>query len=192
MPQTGPCNPFELLARHYDAASEAYRILVTHSILVARKARTLGERFLERHPEADLDLEFLTEAALLHDIGIGRCHAPEIGCTGAEPYIRHGVAGREILEVEGLPRHALVCERHTGSGITTIEIEAQGLPLPPRDYLPVSLEEKLICVADKFYSKDPRKLWREKRPEKIARQIERHGPAAAARWKELAAAFLPG
>ena len=33
------------------------------------------------------------------------------------------------------------------------EIEQQNLPLPHRDFLPETIEEKIICYADKFYSK---------------------------------------
>ena len=118
------------------------------------------------------------------------CAAPELHCDGTEPYLCHGILGRRLLEEEGLPLHALVCERHTGAGITPEEVREGGLPLPERDYLPVSLEEKIICVADKFYSKKPVKLWEEKKPRAIARTMDRWGPRVRERWDELAAAFL--
>ncbi len=54
---------------------------------------------------------------------------------------------------EGYPRHALVCERHTGAGLSLEGIIAQDLPVPHREMVPVSLEEQVICFADKFYSK---------------------------------------
>ncbi|MBF0558400.1 MAG: phosphohydrolase, partial [Nitrospirae bacterium] len=57
------------------------------------------------------------------------------------------------LEKEGLPEHAMVCERHVGVGLTLEDIRSANLPLPLRDMLPVTLEEKIICFADKFYSK---------------------------------------
>jgi uncharacterized protein len=177
-------HPFDVLRRHY-SPGPLLDLLVVHSVLVAAKARRLAEAYREGHPDAAIDLEFLTEAALLHDIGIGRCDAPEIHCRGGEPYIRHGVLGREMLEREGLPRHALVCERHTGAGISAADVAAQGLPLPARDLLPESLEEKLICVADKFYSKTPAKLWKEKSVERIRKGMERFGPEAVARWEAL-------
>lgn len=90
---------------------------------------------------------------MLHDIGIFLTNAPRIGCHGDKPYICHGYLGRELLEKEGLPRHAMVCERHVGVGLTTADIGAGNLPVPVRDMLPVTLEEKIICFADKFYSK---------------------------------------
>ena len=182
--------PFEVLLRHYDPASEAFHGLVVHSVLVARKARQIAEEYLQRNAEAAIDLDFLTEAALLHDIGIKECEAPKIHCHGRAPYIRHGIIGSEILLEEGLPRHALVCERHTGAGITREEVEGRGLPLPPRDYLPVSLEEKIICVADKFFSKKPGKLWKRDKLEKIEGSLARHGQDTLRRWHDLCREIL--
>ena len=78
---------------------------------------------------------------------------------GSEPYLRHGLIGGELLRTYGSAHHldleeyARVCERHTGSGLTAGEIREQGLPLPPQDFLPETPLEKLICYADKFFSK---------------------------------------
>ena len=55
---------------------------------------------------------------------------------------------------EGYPRHALVCERHTGAGLSLEGIIAQDLPVPHREMVPVSLEEQVICFADKFLFKN--------------------------------------
>lgn len=90
---------------------------------------------------------------MLHDIGILRCDAPGIYCHGTEPYIRHGIIGGQMLREEGWERHARVCERHTGTGLTAWDIEQQQLPLPHEDYMPEELEEQVVCYADKFYSK---------------------------------------
>ena len=90
---------------------------------------------------------------MLHDIGIFRCHAPSIYCEGTEPYIKHGSIGAELLRQEGFPRHARVAERHTGTGLTREEIVRQQLPLPHEDFVPETLEEQIVCYADKFYSK---------------------------------------
>ncbi len=178
-------NPLEVLHRHYDPATELCSILLVHSVLVTRKAREIAFAYLERHPADSIDLDFLTEAAMLHDIGIKLCYSPEILCHGTEPYVRHGILGKTLLEAEGLPRHALVCARHTGSGLTREEVVSRFLPLPEGDYLPVSLEEKIICVADKFYSKKPHKLWKEKSLERIEKGMAKHGDAPLARWKAL-------
>jgi len=183
-------NPIEILARHNDPASPTFEILVVHSTLVARKAIEIARSWSERHPKESLDLDFLREAALLHDIGIGLCEAPELHCSGREPYLCHGILGRGLLEKEEHGYCADGCERHTGAGITATEVREGDLPLPERDYLPVSLEEKIICVADKFYSKKPTRLWIEKEPAAIARSMDRWGRAVRARWDALAATFL--
>ena len=180
-----PVDPFELLKSHYDARSATYDILLTHSVLVTNKAREIAAAYLDRHPRADLDIDFITEAGLLHDIGIGQCDAPKIHCFGTEPYVRHGVIGRHTLERLGFPRHALVCERHSGAGITREEVLESSLPLPDRDYVPLSLEEKIICVADKFYSKTPAQLWKPKTLSAIREGLSKWGSHVAARWDRL-------
>ena len=84
------------------------------------------------------------------------------------------------------PRHALVCERHTGAGLSRETVEARALPIPPHDMLPVTLEEQLICFADKFFSKT--KLDREKPLEKIRKGLAAYGQEDVKRfdgWCEL-------
>jgi len=133
------------------------RLLLKHSRQVADRCLAI----VRKHPELAVDVQFLEEAAMLHDIGICRCHAPSILCEGTEPYIRHGVIGGEMLrslsaqgfQASALEKYARVCERHTGTGLTREQIERQGLPLPLQDFIPETLEEELICYADKFYSK---------------------------------------
>jgi uncharacterized protein len=178
-------NPLALIQKHYDPESELYRILLVHSILVTAKALRLARDFLENHPKTSVDLSFIEEAAMVHDIGIFRCNAPEILCTGTEPYIRHGIIGREIIEQEGYPRHAVVCERHTGVGITRDEIIQQELSLPKRDLMPISIEEKIICLADKFYSKKPKRLYKEKTIGKIRKSLKKRGARITRRFDDL-------
>ena len=134
------------------------------------------------HPELNLDREFIEEAAMLHDIGIIKTDAPGIKCFGTEPYICHGILGAEMLRQEGLPRHARVCERHTGAGLSLNEIVSQNLPLPHQDFLPETLEEQVICYADKFFSKTH--LDREKSVEKAEKSIAKFGEEGLARFKQ--------
>ena len=110
--------------------------------LLLKHSRQVADRCLEivkKHQELPVDVQFLEEAAMLHDIGIFRCNAPTIYCYGTEPYLRHGPIGGELLRNEGFPRHARVAERHTGTGLP--------------GYEPETLEEEIVCYADKFYSK---------------------------------------
>lgn len=141
--------PIELIDKYCEGNALLRQVLYIHSKMVAEKAL----RIAEQHPEMKLDKGFIYEAAMLHDIGIVCTDAPGIHCHGTEPYICHGICGGKILRAEGLPLHARVAERHTGTGLTALTIRQQGLPLPIRDYCPETLEEQLICYADKFFSK---------------------------------------
>jgi uncharacterized protein len=163
-------NAVSLLGKYFPDAY-LFDIVVRHSRLVADKALQIASNL----DCAAIDLNFLEEAALLHDIGVCRTAAPKFGCHGIEPYIRHGVIGREILEDEGLPLHALVCERHIGVGLTTEDVRSQMLPLPARDMAPLSLEEKIVCFADLFYSKNPEKIGHAKTIARIRSDLARFG-----------------
>ena len=112
---------------------------------------------------------------MLHDIGMILTDTPSLGCFGQGSYLTHGVKGRELLENEGLPRHALVCERHIGVGLTAEEISSQGLGLPLRDMLPETLEEQIICYADLFFSKSPEKRGKTKSPETVRKGLKKFG-----------------
>ena len=173
-------NPLDLIYQHYDDEEEVTRILLTHSRLVADAALEAAARV----PELNPDLAFIEEAAMLHDIGIRFTAAPDIDCHGPDPYIQHGVIGSELVREAGFPRHALVCERHTGTGLSIDDITRQELPLPQRDMQPQSIEEILICYADKFYSKKPERLTKRKSSEKILKKLSRLGQDKAERFAE--------
>lgn len=173
-------NVEEILARHFRDAAEACAIVLEHSRMVAEKAVRIA-RSLD---DPSLDIRFIEEAALLHDIGVCRTDSPGIGCSGTAPYILHGIIGREILEAEGLPRHALVCERHIGVGLTVDDIRNQDLPLPLRDMVPVSREERIVCYADLFFSKKGDALHQAKDPNEIRKGLRRHGEHRVAVFEE--------
>ena len=100
----------------------------------------------------------------------------------------HGYLGADLMRSEGYPRHALVCERHTGAGLALEDIIAQNLPVPHRDMLPVSMEEQVVCFADKFYSKTH--LDREKSVEKARDSLLRYGKAGVQRFDYWCKLFL--
>jgi len=177
-------DPFDIIKEYYDENTELYKILIDHSNAVAQKALSIAEQ----HPEMDLDKEFVYEAAMLHDIGIFQTSAEGIHCFGEFPYICHGSIGSEMLMRKGLTKHALVCERHTGTGIELIEIIKNNYPIPPRNMVPETMEEILICFADKFYSKS--KNNEEKSIEKIRRGLEKHGSKSVKRFDDWCKLFL--
>jgi uncharacterized protein len=174
------------LLEKYCAGNEALlEILVSHGESVAEKALEIAKR----HPEWDIDLKFLEEAALLHDIGVVRCDAPGIHCYGTEPYICHGILGAEILRAEGLEAHAKIAERHTGCGLTATSIKERNLPLPlDRVLYPISLEEQIICFADKFFSKTH--LGEEKPIERIKASLAKHGQQNIEQFDEWLERFI--
>ena len=183
MPNHFSMDCIKLIDKYYADSPELRNVLLVHSRQVADRALQI----LDQHPEWQLDRTFVEEAAMLHDIGIIFCDAPKIYCLGPHKYIEHGYLGAELLRQEGLPRHALVAERHTGTGITIEQVEREELPIPERDYCPQSMEEKLICYADKFYSKSH--LGEEVALEKVKANIWKYGHDAIVRWQELERLF---
>lgn len=168
----------KIIDKYYIEDNELKNILIIHSQSVARKALQI----VSLHPELHLDANFIREGAMLHDIGIIRTNASGIYCFGTEPYICHGLLGGEMLRLEGFPRHARVCERHTGAGIGIEDIEAHNLPLPHADFLPETMEEKVICYADKFFSKTH--LDRERTVEEALNSLLKRDSKGVERFKE--------
>jgi uncharacterized protein len=143
---------------------------------------------VDNHPELNADRTFVEEAAMLHDIGVFRCDASGIECYGDKPYICHGIIGAQLLRDEGYPLHAQVCERHTGAGLSAKDIAEQGLPLPHIDFLPISIEEQIICFADKFFSKT--RLTQEKTLEQAYKSVAKFGAESALRFSKWSEMFL--
>jgi len=158
-----------LLGRYFEG--EPLTTVITHGRVVAELALAVGRQV----SLSDEECNFIREAAILHDIGVCGVAAPEIGAMGPHPYIMHGVLGREILEREGLPRHALVCERHIGVGLTIADIVDQRLPLPCRDMAPRTTAEEIVCFADLFFSKKPGSLEQRTSPERVRKKLSGFG-----------------
>lgn len=175
-------NVINVIQKYYPEDNDLRRILLRHSTDVTRKALEVARR----HPELPLNKQFLHDGAMLHDIGIFLTNAPAIFCMGTEPYLMHGKLGADLMRQEGLPDIARVCERHTGTGLTEEVIRAQNLPLPPGDYRPETLEEQVICYADKFFSKTH--LDRERTVEQTIKSLQKYGQACVDQfeaWQKL-------
>jgi len=169
-------NPLHIIEKYYNPNHEAYKILVHHSHDVANKALAIANNRLDLNP----NLRFIKEAAMLHDIGVCKTYAPGICCYGDFAYICHGYLGSEMMMKEGYPLHALVCERHTGTGLSLSQIIKGNLPIPHREMLPLSIEEQIVCFADKFYSKTH--LGKEQPIEKVRKRLEKYGTEVVARF----------
>lgn len=192
----------QIIDKYYPADDNLRRLLVHHSRQVADRALLVASR----HPELGADPIFLENAAMLHDIGIFRTHAPGIFCEGTGPYLLHGRLGAELMRAEAAAASAegateaeveerrqmceaiaRVCERHTGTGLTAANIREQGLPLPEQDFLPETVEEQIVCYADKFYSKSHPE--RERTVEQTAASLEKFGHEGVVKFLTWAERF---
>lgn len=172
-----------IIDKYYPAGTLRRDIFMKHSRQVADLALDIMHR-----KNLPLDAPQVEAAAMLHDIGISLTHAPGIGCEGTERYITHGVLGADLLRKEGAPEEwARVAERHTGAGITATDVEILGLPIPVADYLPETLLEKLVCYADKFYSKSGSMQRKDFRTARAS--VARHGGDGLARFDAMAEMF---
>ncbi len=176
-------NPLDIIEKYYADNEALRRLLIHHSKQVTDRALSIARK----HPELELDTTFIAQAAMLHDVGVFMTDAPGIHCHGKEPYLKHGMLGAEIMRREGFEAIARVCERHTGTGLTAKVIEERGLPLPPGDYSPETLEEQVICYADKFYSKSH--PLRVRSIEDTARSLEKYGHEGVAKFLDWAQKF---
>lgn len=110
--------------------------IIKHSLTVSKNAKKIAEKI--KANGYYIDVEFVEIASLLHDIGRCKTHG-----------ITHGIEGGKILKkISPKISHefARVCETHIGAGLN--KKEAASLGLPARDYLPKTLEEKVIAHAD--------------------------------------------
>ncbi len=181
-------DPLQLLEFFYPADRPLRKLLLKHSMQVRDKALDIGKK-----SHCPLDLQLVADGAMLHDIGIGECRAPKILCEGKQPYITHGIIGARMLREYGaahgidLEPYARICERHTGSGLSEAEVRLQALPLPPRDYLPETPEEKLVCLADKFFSKSGN--MEEKPLDHIRSSLQKFGQESLDRFNAMCQQF---
>ena len=127
--------------------------VIAHVKTVERIAMAISERIIARFMQipdarktasfcnAPVDPGIVRAGALLHDIGRGRTHG-----------IDHAVEGARIANELGLPEPLIrIIERHIGAGIEAQD--AVKLGLPPRDYLPLTIEEKIVAHADNLAGK---------------------------------------
>ena len=175
----------EIINQYYPLNDELKNIYIVHACKVTEFALELAKK----HPELNMDLQFIEEAAMLHDLGIFLTDAPGIHCYGKAQYLCHGVLGAELLRSLGYERHARVCERHTGTGLSKEQVLANGWNIPAKDYFPETLEEQLICFADKFFSKT-KYLHSARTFEQVVESMSRISEESVKKVKEWAVLFM--
>ncbi len=148
---------FSIIRKYIKPTSPLFRIYLIHCILVTSKAIKIAKRLNLKKSQ----IRFIEEAGMLHDIGIVKTNIPEICCFGNKEYIQHGIEGSKILKKEGLLKHAKLVEKHVGYGISKKQIIKRQLPLPKKDLIPKTIEEKIISYSDLFFTKKPNLIWHE-------------------------------
>jgi len=150
--------------KKYAPNDELLDLVWSHSRIVAN----IAKQVMENHPELSIDKKLLLIGCLLHDIGV---YFVELGVKLS--YIKHGIIGADIARKEGFSESvAKIIERHIGVGISKEEIvknltfgqnlsahlvrSKKNLPLPHKNFIPKTLEEKLVAYADNFHSKNPK------------------------------------
>ncbi len=114
--------------------------VVSHCLTVTAASRTLADALQAKG--RPIDRRAVLAGALLHDIGRSRVQTVE-----------HGYVGAKILEEEGVdPVVVEIVRRHVGAGISSEE--AASLGFPKADYIPRTLEQRVVCFADKMVSGD--------------------------------------
>ncbi|MGX1315776.1 uncharacterized protein RKD24_005895 [Streptomyces calvus] len=176
--------PEEIRALHekYAPTAEAFALVHTHCEIVW----SIAEQLISAS-RLDVDAELVRAGCLLHDIGVYRLYGDD-GRLDHGNYVRHGLLGHEILEREGFPEPLRrFCSHHTGVGITRQDVLAQGLPLPPADYLAVTHEERLVMYADKFHTKSRPSVFLS--PDEYAAHVRRFGEEKVTAFGALRAEF---
>ncbi|HUH99465.1 MAG TPA: HDIG domain-containing protein [Nitrososphaerales archaeon] len=131
-------NAAQALALHKKYASNDR--IVSHCKACARLSALLIEEASKNGQS--LNAEAAVAAALLHDIGRTQTQL-----------VTHGYVGARLLEKEGVDKVVVeIVRRHVGAGIS--EEEARQLGFPPGDYVPGTLEEKIVCFSDKMLDGD--------------------------------------
>jgi uncharacterized protein len=179
-------NYLEIIHKYIPPESETYEFFIIHAVLVTKKALEIAQRL----DLPDEQKKFIEEAAMLHDIGISKTQDFAVTEEDDLPYLAHITAGSDILKKEGLDRHALVAERHTGVGLAKEEIIKSNLPIPQRDFIAKSIEEKIISYADLFFSKGKKKLlFHERSFEEVEESLRKFGDEKVEKFRDWVEMF---
>lgn len=170
---------FKLLKK-YSQSEKSLDIVLNHSLAVLEKSIDI---IIRKKLRNQVNFDLIVSGCLLHDIGA--FEFMENFCNFQKDYLRHGIIGGKILRREGFEKEALIAERHIGAGFSKKYIIENNLPLPKKDFLPVTVEQKLVCYADKFHSKSGKK----DNLENIKKEFKKYGEEPLRRFFELKKMF---
>jgi uncharacterized protein (TIGR00295 family) len=123
------------LLRKYSDSEEHFNKVLAHVKAVQKVAIRIAEKV------KGIDMYKIRIGSILHDIG-------RFSCPPGKDTCKHGHLGAEILRKEGLDDIAEIAAKHLGAGIRKEDIDKQALPLPSMDFVPETMEEKIIAHAD--------------------------------------------
>jgi tRNA (cytidine56-2'-O)-methyltransferase len=145
--------------------------VINHVKAVHGFCLVIGKRFIEQGYEINMPL--LGAGALLHDIGRSKTHG-----------LAHALAGCEIAGRLGLPDGVIfIIRNHIGAGITKEEAIKNGLP--GEDYIPITLEEKIVSAADNLAAGDRLQTIRQHEETLLKRGITEGAKRCVALHREL-------
>ncbi|MDV0445706.1 hypothetical protein MmiAt1_13000 [Methanimicrococcus sp. At1] len=108
--------------------------VIQHCMTVADVAVEIAKKNIEAGKDVDVDLVEI--GALLHDLGRAETHG-----------MNHGLVGAKLAKKHNIPKQVLeIIKKHIGAGITPEEAKYFGFP--DDDYIPRTLEEKIVAHAD--------------------------------------------
>ncbi len=153
----------EVRGRSEQASDESHRVATSGDIEVSTYLE-IAKEIAEQANLKSIDLHLIEIGALLHDLGRSQTTT-----------IKHGVLGAEMARKLNLDDTLVnIIAHHVGAGIPSEE--AEGLGLPPHDYLPKTPEEKIVCYADKLIARN-RKMSYEEAKRQMIKELGREHPA---------------
>ena len=144
------------------------RGVINHS----KAVRDLAELIAEK---SKADIKLVEVGALLHDIGRCKTHG-----------VKHGVEGAKLAKKNNLPiRIVNIIERHVGAGIP--KDEAVKLGLPAKNYLPQTLEEKIVAHSDNLIEKGKKQVIEKEVEKALKKGQKKHAERLIKLHNELSA-----
>lgn len=141
------------LHRKYSPNDKVYDLVYGHGRIVSEIALWCVNQMKD---SSKVDVTMLEAGCLLHDIGTYLFFDEQAKVTNDRMYVQHAILGAKILEDEGVDqRISEMVSTHVLLGLSKEEIVSHSFPLPYRDYIPTSIEGRLLCYADRFHSKHP-------------------------------------
>ncbi|NIA04245.1 MAG: HD domain-containing protein [Nitrospiraceae bacterium] len=139
------------LLKKHSSDEDSYNKILAHSRAVQSLALEITNKIKAKNPSVQINIDIISIGALLHDIGRFK-YPPTSGINS----VLHGLEGYKIIKQEFENRYdwnevnevALIARNHVGFGIYHYDITLQKLPLPISDYVPTTLEQKIVCYAD--------------------------------------------